>query len=177
MGLYADLLQQQFEHLPPVMQRLHGGQDTQWQGRVSVRRYGPVWLGWLLDRHGAPPAGIDLPCAVRLQVSPAGELWQRQMGAHRFHTRQRARGQLIEEYVAGLSLYFRLHVRGQRLLLRPVGGRWFGLPLPLACLPRGFGQERQHQGAHCFSVRLYLPLFGCVLAYRGRLQAVEEGGS
>lgn len=177
MGLYADLLQQQFEQLPPLMQHLHGGQDTQWRGHVSVRRFGPAWLRWLLDCHGAPRAGTDLPCTVRLQMRPEGELWLRQMGQHRFHTRQRARGPLIEEYVAGLSLYFRPQVRGRRLLLRPAGGRWFGLPLPLACLPLGFGQERQHQGAHCFSVRLYLPLFGCVLAYRGRLQASEEGQS
>lgn len=173
MSLHANLLKEQYPLLSAVQHRLHCGRPSTWRGRVDVRRGGPRWLAALFRLQGVPAAGPGQFCAVYLQPDADGENQQRTLGAQRLNSRLEQEGALLRERVLGLTLYFALRVRGGRLLLRPAGARLLGVPLPRCLQPRAFGHESTRAGRLLFNVRLYLPGCGCVLAYRGWLQAAQ----
>lgn len=174
MSLYQNILQQDFNYLPELGRRLHGGSNSCWVGSVNVRRGGGRWLAPLLDLAGLPRPGRQQCCEVAIVMDGAGEHWQRRIGGCLMPTRQQRAGTALVESTRGLALYLQLRLCGSQLLLRSQAVRWCGLPLPGWLHPVVLGRESVRDGEFCFSVRFMLPLLGCVLAYRGRLVPVAD---
>ena len=66
-----------------------------------------------------------------------------------------------------------LVVEAGRLHLVPRRWTLFGIPMPRRLMPGGPSFEEEVGGVFRFNVEIRVPVFGLLVAYRGRLQPVE----
>lgn len=118
---------------------------------------------------GFPDAASAVPLQVRITRSADTEIWERCFGGQCFASRLTRRDNHIVEHFGILAFAFDLAAipHGHALRLQ----RWWcgRLPLPLALAPRISASETDDCGRFAFAVRIGLPLFGLLVAYRGSL--------
>jgi hypothetical protein len=140
--IYRQLLKDDFERLPPALQRFHsmpgGGRAS---GTVSVRHSNRL----LARLAGFPHAGDNIPLRLDVHADDERELWMRRFGDDLLLSTQRCANGLLVERFGPLRLEFHLSAddAGLRLTSRTVS--FWGLPLPLrvraAERPHGHGWD------------------------------------
>lgn len=167
-----------FSQLHPLLQTLHrdGGRLY---GRITIdcgRGVAGLIGRRLACRLGIPADRGECGFAVRIAHTEQALLWCR-----RFENGSEMTSSFVPygrfpeggwtERTGPLTLDLGVDVAdgGWRWHLRRA--RWFGLPVPLALLPRSQAGKRIVDGHYRFEVEFRLPLLGRVLRYAGTLTA------
>lgn len=156
--------------MPPTIQALHGHTESvTYAGRGSVER-GTHWLSRVIGAMMRfPAATADTPVSVRFDIRDGAETWNRQFGAHRFHSRLSSRGKTLHESFGWIGIDFRLDVDASGLQMIPTRWAVFGISLPKRLWPTIIGQESELDGRFQFLVEAVMPLCGLVVRYKGYL--------
>ncbi|HYD17977.1 MAG TPA: DUF4166 domain-containing protein [Patescibacteria group bacterium] len=171
--LFARILGPAWERLAPQLREMHnvthmleaGGGARIIRGSSPLARFG-CWL------MGFPPAGEDVPVRVHFAVREGVETWTRNFGGHRFRSRQyfaSASPPAVTERFGPLRFTMTLTPDGDRLVLGLRGWSMFRVPLPLALAVRMEAYETVEDGKFLFNVRVWHPLAGPIIHYRGWL--------
>lgn len=94
--IYRQLLDHDFDRLPPALRRLHSiPASLRASGTVSVRHRRP----WLARLVGFPVAGDNIPLRLEVAVAAGREIWTRWFGEDVHQSVQRLeQGLLVEEW-------------------------------------------------------------------------------
>jgi hypothetical protein len=161
--------------MPGMVAALHADQPrTLGRGIARVERGRGLVARLMALIIGFPPTGLAMPLDIEIVRSDSEERWSRRFAGRGFTSRLTRREGRIVEHFGLLAFAFDLEPipRGHRMLLR----RWWcgPLPLPRAFAPRIAASETDENGRFGFDVRIALPLFGLLIAYRGSLVLVAE---
>jgi hypothetical protein len=175
--LYARVMGERFDALPPAVRAVHevlrdGGAAGEAQVRLGRNP---------LARLAASIFGFPSEGGHRLHVAFAErdgtERWTRDFSGRTFSSVLGERdGRLTERF--GI-LRFAFDLPSDETGLRMAIRRWWAgpLPLPLLLAPRSEAREWEEEGRFRFDVRIALPLLGLLVHYRGWLdpaQALES---
>ena len=172
-NLFDLAMGQDFRALPEPIRAIHDrGRRFSASGRCDVDHGANPVARLIGALFRLPRAGRDLPLTVTFIARGKAETWERNFGGHimRSHLRpDRVPGQIVERF-GPVAFAIRLRWHGARLRYEMMGGRFLGIPLPRALLPRSEAFERVENGEFRFDVRLSLPLVGLLAHYRGWLK-------
>ena len=174
--VYCRVLGAAFSRLPARLQQLHQpGPRALWSGRATVQRGRSRLAGIVARCFGFPATGTDLPVTVTFTTRADGtEVWHRNFaGRPMVSTQAPGSGRnthLITERFGPFAFGLALVIEGARLRIIPRRWTLFGLPLPLALMPRGDSHEQEIHGQFRFHVEIALPLIGPVVTYDGWLE-------
>ena len=170
-GLFARLLGERWETLPPAVQNAHAGVETvTLTGQARGR--GSAGLSALF-RHlqGMPPAGVHAT-AVTITPTAHGEHWTRQFGDRTFGsviTRAPDDPWAFEETVARLTFRFTATPYAGGFSWVFEGWRLGPIPLPRAWAPHVRARTFSRDGIYRFRVLVAHPWLGVIFGYAGRL--------
>lgn len=172
--VFEQALGSRYSDLPPALADMHRIVDLRrWSGRGSVARGGhPLarFLGLCLGFPAAPP---DVAVAVEMERCDGAEVWRRRFGDRTFRSLLSVKGRGgmgVTERFGPMSFDIDLDLVAVRLTYPVLGGRFFGLALPRALLPRSDTSEGvDDRGRATFDVRISHPLCGLIVHYRGFL--------
>lgn len=172
--LYARVLGEAFEALPPRLRALHSG-PGRWAGRVEVERGTNPLAGLVARLFGFPKAGGDVPVEVAFSLDAEGrEVWERMFaGGLMRSTQEEGTGRearLLVERFGPFAFALALVVEGGRLRLVPRRWRIGPVPLPRRLMPGGEAWEEEGDGRFRLCVDIRLPGIGRVVRYAGWLE-------
>ncbi|AGS20879.1 SDR family oxidoreductase [Rhizobium etli] len=171
--LYRRILGDAFEQLPPALAAIHAGGTRLASGRARIERGGGFIARLVAGIIGFPPAGEDVPVAVRFVADGEREIWTRSFGAKTFRSWQAAGTgrdrHLLAEVFGPFRVLLALVPEGQKLRLVVRGWRFLGVPLPLFLAPGGKTYEEERDGRFHFHVEIGGRLTGLVVRYSGWL--------
>jgi hypothetical protein len=161
--------------MPGMVAALHADQPrTLGRGIAQVERGRGLVARLLALVIGFPPTGLAMPLDIEIVRSDREERWTRRFAGQGFTSRLTRRDGRVVEHFGLLAFAFDLEPvpRGHRMLLR----RWWcgPVPLPPGLAPRIAATETDENGRFGFDVRIALPLFGLLIAYRGSLVLVAD---
>ena len=161
--------------MPGMVAALHADQPrTLGRGIAQVERGRGLVARLLALVIGFPPTGLAMPLDIEIVRNDSAERWTRRFAGRGFTSRLTRRDGRVVEHFGLLAFAFDLEPipRGHRMVLR----RWWcgPVPLPMAFAPRIAATETDANGRFGFDVRIALPLFGLLIAYRGSLVLVAE---
>ena len=176
--LYARMLANAWEDLPPEIRRMHDiDRVNEAEGRASVERGRNVFArlaGWIA---GFPRAGKDTNVKVRFEVMDGVETWTRTFGDESFSSRQFAgRGRWVDLVCEQFGpLVFAMALVRDEARLRLVLRGWsvFGVRLPLWLCLHMNAFEAVEDGRFRFHVELAHWLTGPIVRYRGWLEPIQ----
>jgi len=115
-----------------------------------------------------------VPVTVTMERRGDTERWTRQFGPSRFSSTLRLAGPgAVFERFGPFSFRLRLGADATGLTMPVAAGRFLGLPLPRALLPRSDTREYVADGRFHFDVRLSLPVVGLLVHYKGSLTSTR----
>jgi hypothetical protein len=161
--------------MPGMVAALHADQPrTLGRGIAQVERGRGLVARLLALVIGFPPTGLAMPLDIEIVRSDREERWTRRFAGQGFTSRLTRRDGRVVEHFGLLAFAFDLEPvpLGHRMLLR----RWWcgPVPLPPGLAPRIAATETDENGRFGFDVRIALPLFGLLIAYRGSLVLVAD---
>jgi hypothetical protein len=170
--LYAGVMGDRFEALPPALRAVHGVlRDSGAAGEARVTRGRNPAARLLASLFGFPPEG-EHRLHVAFAERDGRELWTRDFAGHVFTSELAERGGRLTERFGLVRFEFDLpsDAAGLTMVIR----RWWlgPLPLPLFLAPRSEAREWEDGGRFEFDVAIALPLFGPLVHYRGWLEAL-----
>ena len=178
-SLFALALHDAFRALPDPIQVMHDrSRCFSATGRCDVDHGANPIARLVSALFRLPRAGRDLPVSVKFMARGESETWERDFAGHIMRSRlSRARipGQIKERF-GPFAFTIRLRWDSARLHYEIAAGRFLGLRLPRALLPRSDTFESVEDGVFRFDVRLSLPLIGLLAHYRGWLKADTLNG-
>lgn len=128
-------------------------------------------LGRVLAQiFGLPATAGEVPLEVIIESRDEREYWTRRFGGHQMRSVMRAEGSLLEERFGPLSIVMQIMGTQEGLDMRPVSGRFAGVPLSRFLLPCVVAKEASAAGRHLFEVDIGLPIIGRLVAYHGSLE-------
>ena len=147
------------------------------RGRASVERGGSLLARLAAFIIGFPKAVADTPVSVKFAASDGIETWTRKFGDQVFSSRQLAgdgkSAALLCERFGPLTFAMALVLENNRLTLRLRRWSAFGIPLPMWLCPRSDSYEHTEDGQFHFHVRIWHPLTGLIVQYKGWLEPVK----
>jgi hypothetical protein len=165
-----------FAQLHPLLQELHrsGGVLS---GTVDVRLGTGLaaWVGQRLARKlGVPPRNGSASMRVSIYSSETALHWDRTFNnsstfASTFTPAGRYPSGYWVESSGRLRLQLAVFIVNGGWVWRPIGGRLWGVPIPVWFLPRTVASKCIDDGQYQFKVEVGLPLLGTALSYRGKL--------
>ncbi len=173
--LYHHVLGEAFTRLPPAIRAMHTdphGRTVRGRARVDRGR-NPIsrLIGALV---GFPKAGDDVPVEVSFTREHGGELWQRRFDGKPFSSFQKrgtgAFEHLISERFGPLEFGLALVLENERMWLKTIGWRAFGIPMPRFMAPSGDAFEHVEDGRFHFHVEIRHWMTGLIVRYRGWLE-------
>lgn len=168
--LFQRVLADEFEHLPEVTRQLHRGWPAVIaRGRAMVQPATSPASRLIARIFGLPATAGEHQLEVVIESRDGREYWTRRFGAHTMRSVMQAHGRLLEERFGPVSIAMQLDGTRLGLEMRPVSGRFAGVPLPRFMLPSVVAKETSEGGRHLFEVDIGLPLLGRLVAYRGVL--------
>lgn len=156
--------------MPPAVAAMHGDAVvTQARGMARVDRgAGPIARA-IARIIGFPAASPAVPLEVEIRRDDHGETWIRRFAGDSFSSRMTRRDGRVVEHFGPFAFAFDLEPLANGHAMR-VARWWCGrLRLPLLLAPRIAAMETDSDGRFGFDVRIDLPLFGLLIAYRGSL--------
>lgn len=173
-SLYARIMGDGFERLPPAVRRIHGVlRDDGTTGEAEVTGAANA-LGALIARIMRFPAAGRHPLHVTFRECDGTERWVRSFGTSTFASSLSAEdGDLVERF-GPLRFRFALPSDHRGLAMHIKGWSLWRIPLPLALAPRSSAREWEEDGRFCFDVPIALPLIGRIVHYRGWLEAQPD---
>lgn len=170
-SLFRQVLGTNFDHMPEVTRRLHRGWPAVIaRGSATVKPATSV-AGRVLARIFALPTSVgELPLEVIIESRDGREFWTRRFGKQTMRSVMRADGDLLEERFGLVAIAMKLAATEAGLDMRPVSGRFAGIPLPRFLLPVVKAEETSEAGRHVFEVIIGLPIIGHLVAYRVSLE-------
>ncbi len=169
--LFQQALGAAFFTLPEAVRRLHALRGTaRYAGIASIER-GRNPLARLCARiAGLPKTMREAPTTVEFIADAKREVWRRDFGGTRMHTRLAFKRGLLRERLGPLQFRYRLHPGSDALWWQVAGVRVFGLlPLPAGWFDGVRCRECERDGRYEFLVEARLPLVGLVVRYEGWL--------
>jgi hypothetical protein len=177
--LYRRLLGEAWDSLPEPLRRLHDLKGEMIaEGMAAVDRGGGIAARLIAALFRFPKVGRDVPVIVSFRARDGREFWRRDFAGRGFESSQEEGGgrfeRLLCERFGPFAFGLALVVDNARLRL--VVRRWsaFGLPLPLAFVPRGDTFESAEDGRFNFHVEIGHPLTGLIVRYRGWLVPLTD---
>ena len=168
--LFSQVLGDSFGQLPEVTQRLHRGWPAVIaRGSATVLPATSIPGRILAKIFGLPATAGEVPLEVIIESRDGREYWTRRFGAHQMRSVMRVKGSLLEESFGPVSIAMQLVGTPLGLEMRPVSGRFAGVPLPRFLLPSVVAKEASAEGRHLFEVDIGLPIIGRLVAYNGFL--------
>ena len=168
--LFARLLGDRFDRLPPRVRALHARETTHtYAGRADVDRGSGVLARLMGAATRLPARKSDQELGVTIEPTPTAERWIRTFADHAMPSRLwDARGLLCERL--GLATFgFRLDVHDGELTWRVERVHALGIPLPASLFRGVVAREFEREGRYRFDVRAELPIVGLLVHYRGWL--------
>src|SRR5262249_42896075 len=171
LPLYQRVLGDDFERLPPVLRRFHGGTEGgRARGVFRVTRGAGRLRNWLANRMGLPPAGGRIPIVLAVRVEGEREYWGGQFeGSAPLKTVQWLKRGQLRESAGPICFGFHLALAGPTLRFEQVGGWLAGLRLPRLLLPRVQAEATGQAVGWHVRVRVEVPLFGFLAQYEGEM--------
>jgi hypothetical protein len=169
--LFRSALGPDFDSLPPALRDLHSVIDRRhWAGRASITRGSGIISRCAAMLVRFPPAATDLPVQVTMERVGRTEVWTREFGSRTFSSHLEAQGEGVTERFGLLTFRIALKVDCGALTFPVTEGRFCGIPIPRALLPRSDTREYvDGEGRACFDVGISLPVAGHVIRYAGWL--------
>ncbi len=179
-------------HVPEVRPRVPFGPDARdarrvnWLHRFHLGDRPVAAVGWLDVERGSslvnrclgallrlPRAGAHQQLQVRIADTDGLERWHRRIGGRRLDSRQRRVGNVLVEYAGPVELRMRMEVTDDRLTLTPLGGALrigrMKIPLPTVVAPHTAAVATSTDDGFEVEVRIWVPLVGLLIAYRGHV--------
>ncbi len=177
LPLYRRILGDAWDKLPQEIRTMHDVTDFgEASGTADIGR-GTGLLSRLAARLlRFPPAGKNVPLRVKFAVRNGVESWTRDFGGKSFTSRQYGgtgrSDRLVVEKFGPLLFSMALVTTDNKIQL--ILRRWsaFGIPLPMWLCPRTESFETATDGRFHFNVRIWHPLTGLIVHYRGSLMPV-----
>ena len=183
--LYARVLGTAWNELPGAIRNLHDFDTTaSARGRASVERGDSLLARLAAFIIGFPRAVADTPVSVEFVASDGTETWTRRFGdqvlssqvfssqvfsSHQFAGRGKSAALLCEGF-GPLTFAMALVPENDRLSLRLRRWSAFGIALPMWLCPRSDSYETTEDGQFHFHVRIWHPLTGLIVRYKGWLE-------
>lgn len=173
--LYARLLGDAWNALPPTIQSMHGTPTRLTvSGKANVTR-GSGFLTRATARiFNFPQTADNVEVAVTFQRSDTSELWSRTFGRETFSSLQyegRGRNErLLCEKFGPFVFSMGLLTDSNRLRFLVRGWSIFGIPLPGFLAPTGDSFEYEEEGTFHFHVEISSPIAGLIARYSGYLE-------
>lgn len=173
-SLYARIMGDRFDSLPPAVRRIHNVlRNDGAAGEAEVAGAANA-LGALIAHIMRFPAAGRHPIHVAFHECDGTERWVRRFGASTFASSLSAANGDLVEWFGPLRFRFDLPSDHRGLEMRIKGWSVFRVPLPLAWAPRALAREWEEDGRFCFDVPIALPLVGRIVHYRGWLRAYPD---
>lgn len=151
--------------------------DTLWRGTAEVQTGRSPLAAVVRRLVGFPRSGTAVPVRVAIRRDGDREIWLRDFGGKRFHSKMTLAGPAgagrVAERFGPFRFVIALEPRAGGLGFPVVRGWFLGLPLPRRLLPTSDTQESGNDGRFRFDVSIRLPLAGLVVRYRGDLRAAK----
>ncbi|MBS1700842.1 MAG: DUF4166 domain-containing protein [Armatimonadetes bacterium] len=169
MGLYRDLLGQEYERLAPSLQIFHDGPGA--EGRFDVV-WSPGWARWMACRiMQLPKPGSDLPTQLLVCAKNGAEVWDRTFEKSKLVTIQTAEKGYLCETKWPISFEFEVRIVDGGLDYSSKRTRILGCPLPSFLSVRIEATERPSEAGLYTRVRFLLPGLGQICQYEGELRS------
>lgn len=170
-GLFARLLGERWERLPPVVQNAHAGVEAATLTGQARGRGAPGLSALVRRLQGMPPAGVH---ATSVTITPAadGERWTRQFGDRIFGSMIAPAADdpwAFEETVAPLTFRFSAAPYPGGFSWAFEGWRLGPVALPKSWAPRIRARTFARDGIYRFRVLVAHPWLGLIFGYAGRL--------
>ena len=171
--LYARLMGETFDRLPPLVRQIHEVQaDAGAAGEGRVER-GRNPLARLVGAIMRFPAAGRHPLHVAFAVREGQERWTRDFDGQVFSSELSGRNGLAVERFGPIRFGFALVSTGDGLAMELRRWSVLGIPLPLFLAPRIAAREWQAEDRFHFDVAVALPLIGDVVHYSGWLKPLN----
>jgi len=173
--LYHHVLGEAWSRLSPEIRALHTDPDGRVvTGRARVDRGRSPLARLIAAIVGFPKESDDVPVEVRFTVKDGEELWQRKFDGRPFSSVQK-RGtgsfeHLISESFGPLEFGLALVLKDDKMWLKTLGWRAFGIPMPRFLAPSGDAYEDVVDGRFNFHVEIRHWMTGLIVHYRGWLE-------
>jgi len=173
--LYRHVLGPAFDRLPEPIKAMHTDPDGRTiRGRARVDRGSNPLARIIAKIVGFPKAGAEIPVEVTFTTQDGGELWERSFDGNRFSSFQKkgdgAFEHLLSERFGPLEFGLALILKDDRLWLKTLGWRAFGIPMPRFLAPSGDAFEHVEDGRFHFHVEIKHWMTGLIVRYRGWLE-------
>jgi Domain of unknown function (DUF4166) len=168
--LFARLLGDRFDQLPPRVRALHARETTHtYAGRADVERGSSLMSRWMGAATRLPVDKTDQELHVTIEPTANGERWTRRFADHAMPSQLWDAGGLLREKLGLATFGFRLDVRDGELTWRVESVRALGIPLPARMFRGVAAHEFERDGRYHFDVRAELSFVGLLVHYRGWL--------
>lgn len=169
MGIYVDLMREDFQRLVPQLRRIHERSGSnRYSGEVRVQR-GNGLLSKLCAAVARLPPDYHGTIKVDIVANDAMEQWTRYFGPHRLRSTLRARDGHLTERLGALRLNFKLALVDGSIRWRVASANWLGLALPSRWFAQLIACESIEQDHYHFDVSVGLPWVGTLINYAGWL--------
>lgn len=172
--LYKKVLGPAWDTLPEQIRAIHDvTENKSFAGSATITRGGNALARLACFIMRFPDAGENIPLRVIFTVKDGVETWSRDFSGQGFSSRQYAgkgrSGGLVIERFGPLAFGIALADEGGRLNL--VLRRWSfcGIPMPMFLCVCSESYETVEDGKFLFNVRMWHPLTGPIIHYRGWL--------
>ena len=167
-----------YASLPDPIKALHTviGRKV-WHGEATVTRGTGLLSKVVAWAFRFPKAASDIPVTVHMDRTDKTEVWTRSFGAQTFRSEltpdPKTPGRMWERFgLFTFAIDFNADATG--LAFPVTKGRFLGIPIPRAILPKSDTKEEVEQtGRATFNVALSLPFVGPVVHYQGWLEPEE----
>lgn len=156
--------------MPPAVAAMHSDAPfTTARGMACVERGSGLVARFIARIIGFPSPSQAVPLEVRIDRDKSGETWTRRFAGQCFSSRLTSRDDQLVETFGPLAFAFDLVPVPGGHAMRLARWRCGVVRLPLLLAPRIAATETDLDGRFNFAVRIELPLFGLLVAYRGSL--------
>ncbi len=179
--LYKEVLGEDYDRLPAVIQTMHnvqGRHSARGRGRVRRARHLPGRL--LATFLGMPAEASDVEVETSFTLKDGVESITRNYNGSILITHQAKapgegdEGPMLLERFGPVKLFIRLEGNEDGITFHLQQCALLGLPLPRFFSPRLMARERVTDGKYHYIVQVALPFFGRLIEYEGFLGAPEK---
>ncbi|MET1047454.1 MAG: DUF4166 domain-containing protein, partial [Hyphomicrobium sp.] len=161
-----------YGNLPSALKAFHDqAAFPVWTGTADIDASNSL-IGRMLRRvFGFPPPGREVEVTVTVDRNGGEEIWTRNFGGRRFHSRlSYDGGNVVCERFGPFGILLGIHAACGEIAMPVVGWRIGRMPFPLFLAPKSEAREFiGEDGRFHFDVAIRIPIVGRLAHYRGWL--------